>query len=115
VIEGWLLIKHDRTALVCAIYGLDLDASNINTSNLDLISQTNPNHFDIMKDILMSDPNLYYATLDSPQYEIKGITPLCLTSYLGKTDIIQLLLDDGRVNVDGTDSKNATALMYAGK
>ncbi|KAG0766413.1 hypothetical protein G6F60_000416 [Rhizopus arrhizus] len=104
-----------RTALVCAIYGLDLDASNINTSNLDLISQTNPNHFDIMKDILMSDPNLYYATLDSPQYEIKGITPLCLTSYLGKTDIIQLLLDDGRVNVDGTDSKNATALMYAAR
>ncbi|RCI03883.1 hypothetical protein CU098_010454 [Rhizopus stolonifer] len=104
-----------RTALVCAIYGLDLDASNINTSNLDLISQTNSQHFEIMKNIIMCHPNLYYATLDSPQYEIKGITPLCLTSYLGKTDIIQLLLDDGRVNVDGTDSKNATALMYASR
>ncbi|GAA5809234.1 hypothetical protein MFLAVUS_002639 [Mucor flavus] len=104
-----------RTALVCAIYGLDLDASNINTSNLPLISQTNPSHFDIMKNILLCHPNLYYATLDSPQYEIKGITPLCLASYLGKSDIIQLLLDDGRVNVDGTDSKNATALMYAAR
>lgn len=104
-----------RTALVCAIYGLDLDASNINTSNLHLISQTNPSHFDIMKNILLCHPNLYYATLDSPQYEIKGITPLCLASYLGKADIIQLLLDDGRVNVDGTDSKNATALMYAAR
>jgi ankyrin repeat protein len=104
-----------RTALVCAIYGLDLDASNINTSNLHLISQTNSSHFDIMKNILLCHPNLYYATLDAPQYEIKGITPLCLASYLGKADIIQLLLEDGRVNVDGTDSKNATALMYAGK
>lgn len=99
---------------MCAIYGLDLDASNINTSNLHLISQTNASHFDIMKNILLCHPNLYYATLDAPQYEIKGITPLCLASYLGKADIIQLLLEDGRVNVDGTDSKNATALMYAG-
>lgn len=99
---------------MCAIYGLDLDASNINTSNLHLISQTHPSHFDIMKNILLCHPNLYYATLDSPQYEIKGITPLCLASYLGKADIIQLLLEDGRVNVDGADSKNATALMYAG-
>ncbi|KAL0136013.1 hypothetical protein V8B55DRAFT_1395629 [Mucor lusitanicus] len=104
-----------RTALVCAIYGLDLDASNINTSNLHLISQTNASHFDIMKNILLCHPNLYYATLDAPQYEIKGITPLCLASYLGKADIIQLLLEDGRVNVDGTDSKNATALMYAAR
>ncbi|KAI9483924.1 MAG: hypothetical protein EXX96DRAFT_606855 [Benjaminiella poitrasii] len=104
-----------RTALVCAIYGLDLDASNINTSNLHLISQTNMNHFDIMKNILLCHPNLHYATLDSPQYEIKGITPLCLASYLGKASIIQLLLEDDRVNVDGTDSKNATALMYAAR
>ncbi|KAI8073501.1 uncharacterized protein B0P05DRAFT_573039 [Gilbertella persicaria] len=104
-----------RTAIVCAIYGLDLDASNINTSNLHLISQTNATHFDIMKNILLCHPNLYSATLDSPQYEIKGITPLCLASYLGKAEVIQLLLEDGRVNVDGTDSKNATALMYAAR
>ncbi|KAG0173493.1 hypothetical protein DFQ30_007845 [Apophysomyces sp. BC1015] len=104
-----------RTALICAIYGLDLDATNINTSNLDLISQTHETHLDIMKNALLSHPNLYASTLDSPQYEIKGITPLCLASYLGKAEIIQLLLDDGRVNVDGTDSKNATALMYAAR
>ncbi|KAI8989343.1 hypothetical protein BDB01DRAFT_904073 [Pilobolus umbonatus] len=104
-----------RTALVCAIYGLDLNASDINTSNLHLISQTNTFHFDVMKNILLCHPNLSCATLDSPQNEIKGITPLCLASYLGKADIIQLLLDDGRVHVDGTDSKNATALMYAAR
>ncbi|KAI8393691.1 uncharacterized protein BYT42DRAFT_640825 [Radiomyces spectabilis] len=104
-----------RTALVCAIYGLDLDASNINTSNLHLIAQTHERHFDIMKNILLRHPNLYVSTLDASQYEIKGITPLCLASYLGKAEIIQLLLDDGRVNVDGTDSKNATALMYAAR
>lgn len=68
-----------------------------------------------MKNVLLRHPNLYVATLDAPQYEIKGITPLCLASYLGKSDIIQLLLEDGRVDVNGTDSKNASALMYAGK
>ncbi|CAO3628714.1 unnamed protein product [Cunninghamella echinulata] len=104
-----------RTALICAIYGLDLDASNINTSNLHLISQTHESHYDIMKSVLLRHPNLYVSTLDSPQYEIKGITPLCLASYLGKSDIIQLLLDDGRIDVDGTDSKNASALMYAAR
>lgn len=68
-----------------------------------------------MKNILLVHPNLYVTTLDSPQYDIKGITPLCLASYLGKDELIQLLLEDGRVNVDGTDSKSATALMYAGE
>lgn len=108
------VVPH-RTALICAIYGLDMDASNIDASNLPLISKTHESHVSILKNVLLRHPNLYVSTLDSPQYEIKGITPLCLASYLGKSDIIQLLLDDGRVNVDGTDSKNASALMYAGK
>ncbi|KAL0091226.1 ankyrin repeat-containing domain protein [Phycomyces blakesleeanus] len=107
--------ERGRTALICAIYGLDLDAANINTTNLPLISQTHPSHLEMMKSILLRHPNLHVSTLDSPQYEIKGITPLCLASYLGKADIIQLLLDDGRVNVDGADSKQATALMYASR
>lgn len=105
---------HFRTALVCAIYGLDLDVGSINTSNLPLISQTHEHHLDIMKNVIMCHPNIFVSTLDSPQFEIQGITPLCLASYLGKADIIRLLLDDGRVNVDGTDSKSATPLMYAG-
>ncbi|KAI8338374.1 hypothetical protein BC941DRAFT_373695 [Chlamydoabsidia padenii] len=104
-----------RTALICAIYGLDLDTSNINPTNLPLISKTHEEHLSIMKNVLLRHPNLYVATLDAPQYEIKGITPLCLASYLGKSDIIQLLLEDGRVNVNGTDSKNASALMYAAR
>ncbi|KAI9249209.1 hypothetical protein BDA99DRAFT_564557 [Phascolomyces articulosus] len=104
-----------RTALICAIYGLDLDVGDINTANLPLISQTHEHHFEIMKNILLRHPNIDVTTLNSPQYEIKGITPLCLASYLGKTEIIQLLLEDGRVNVDGTDSKSATAFMYAAR
>ncbi|CAO3598400.1 unnamed protein product [Absidia cylindrospora] len=104
-----------RTALICAIHGLDMDASDINTSNLHLISQTHHTHLLIMKKILLRHPNLYVSTLNSPQYEIKGITPLCLASYLGKSEMIELLLEDGRVDVDGTDSKNASALMYAAR
>ena len=92
-----------------------MDVGDINTANLPLISQTHEHHFDVMKNILLCHPNIDVTTLNSPQYEIKGITPLCLASYLGKTEIIQLLLEEGRVNVDGTDSKSATAFMYAGK
>ncbi|KAI9493692.1 hypothetical protein BDB00DRAFT_928824 [Zychaea mexicana] len=104
-----------RTALICAIYGLDLDVADINTANLPLISKTHEHHLEIMRNILLRHPNIDVTTLNSPQYEIKGITPLCLASYLGKAEIIQLLLEDGRVNVDGTDSKSATALMYAAR
>lgn len=111
----WVTQIYCRTALICAIYGLDLDVGNINTTNLPLISKTHDAHYDIMKNILLRHPNLFVSTLDAPQFEIKGITPLCLASYLSKTDVIQLLLEDGRINVDGTDSKSATALMYAGK
>ncbi|KAI8344279.1 hypothetical protein BC941DRAFT_491902 [Chlamydoabsidia padenii] len=104
-----------RTALICAIFGLDLDTSDINPACLQLISKTHESHLSIMKNVLLRHPNLYVATLNAPQYEINGITPLCLASYLGKSDIIQLLLEDGRVDVNGTDSKNKSALIYAAR
>lgn len=68
-----------------------------------------------MRNCLLGHPNLHVATLDAAQNEATGITPLCLASYLGKTEMMTLLLEDGRVNVDGADNKNATPLMYAGE
>jgi hypothetical protein len=60
------------------------------------------------------DPHLDPKMLDSPQHQVKGITLLCLASYLCKDEVVKILLNDGRIRADGTDSKNATALMYAG-
>jgi ankyrin repeat protein len=104
-----------RTAIMCAIYGLDLDSNCINSANAPLIAQTHPTHLSIMRNCLLGHPNLHVATLDAAQNEATGITPLCLASYLGKTEMMTLLLEDGRVNVDGADNKNATPLMYAGE
>ncbi|KAI9279718.1 hypothetical protein BC943DRAFT_363723 [Umbelopsis sp. AD052] len=104
-----------RTAIMCAIYGLDLDSSCINGANAPLIAQTHPAHLDIMRNCLLGHHNLHVATLDSAQNDANGITPLCMASYLGKTEIMTLLLEDGRVNVDGADNKNATPLMYAAR
>ncbi|KAH8554577.1 hypothetical protein BGW37DRAFT_405434, partial [Umbelopsis sp. PMI_123] len=104
-----------RTAVMCAIYGLDLDSSCINGANAPLIAQTHQSHLDIMRNCLLGHHNLHVATLDSAQNDANGITPLCMASYLGKTEIMTLLLEDGRVNVDGADNKNATPLMYAAR
>ncbi|KAI8576266.1 hypothetical protein K450DRAFT_179544 [Umbelopsis ramanniana AG] len=68
-----------------------------------------------MRNCLLGHHNLHVATLDSAQNDANGITPLCMASYLGKTEIMTLLLEDGRVNVDGADNKNATPLMYAAR
>ncbi|KAM3586816.1 hypothetical protein VKS41_001872 [Umbelopsis sp. WA50703] len=68
-----------------------------------------------MRNCLLSHPNLHVSTLDAAQNDATGITPLCLASYLGKTEMMELLLEDGRVNVDGADNKNATPLMYAAR
>ncbi|OZJ05883.1 hypothetical protein BZG36_00910 [Bifiguratus adelaidae] len=102
-----------RTPLICAIYGID--TLDITAANLPLISQTHPAHLSIMRSCLLRHPNLHSETLNAAQDEIKGITPLCLASYLGKNEVVKLLLDDGRVAVDGRDRKNATALMYAAR
>ncbi|ORX92853.1 ankyrin, partial [Basidiobolus meristosporus CBS 931.73] len=46
---------------------------------------------------------------------LNGITPLCLASYLGKSDVVSVLIKEGGANVDATDSNGATPLMYAAR
>ncbi|KAF9999494.1 hypothetical protein BGZ79_006885 [Entomortierella chlamydospora] len=102
-----------RTPLLCAIYGLD--TLTITPANLALISQTSPAHLSILRNCILPHPSITLSTLNAPQDEIKGITPLCLASYLGKEVVVRCLLEAGKVDVDATDRKGATALMYAGK
>ncbi|KAG0345806.1 hypothetical protein BG004_003052 [Podila humilis] len=102
-----------RSALLCAVYGLD--TLTITPANLALISQTSPAHLSIIRNCILPHPSITLSTLNAPQDEIKGITPLCLASYLGKEVVVKCLLEAGKVDVDATDRKGATALMYAVK
>ncbi|KAI1297033.1 hypothetical protein EDD11_007256, partial [Mortierella claussenii] len=102
-----------RTPLLCAVYGLD--TLTITPANLALISQTTPAHLSILRNCILPHPSITLSTLNAPQDEIKGITPLCLASYLGKEVVVKCLLEAGKVDVDATDRKGATALMYAAR
>ncbi|KAF9430706.1 hypothetical protein BGZ94_004697 [Podila epigama] len=102
-----------RSALLCAVYGLD--TLTITPANLALISQTSPAHLSILRNCILPHPSITLSTLNAPQDEIKGITPLCLASYLGKEVVVKCLLEAGKVDVDATDRKGATALMYAAR
>ncbi|KAG0215925.1 hypothetical protein BGX28_007151 [Mortierella sp. GBA30] len=102
-----------RTPLLCAVYGLD--TTTITPANLALISQTSPAHLSILRNCILPHPSITLSTLNAPQDEIKGITPLCLASYLGKEVVVKCLLEAGKVDVDATDRKGATALMYAAR
>ncbi|KAG0267584.1 hypothetical protein BG011_002892 [Mortierella polycephala] len=102
-----------RTPLLCAVYGLD--TLTITPANLALISQTSPAHLSILRNCILPHPSITLSTLNAPQDEIKGITPLCLSSYLGKEVVVKCLLEAGKVDVDATDRKGATALMYAAR
>ncbi|KAF9359189.1 hypothetical protein BGX34_008509 [Mortierella sp. NVP85] len=102
-----------RTPLLCAVYGLD--TLTITPANLALISQAKPAHLSILRNCILPHPSITLSTLNAPQDEIKGITPLCLASYLGKDVIVKCLLEAGKVDVDATDRKGATALMYAAR
>ncbi|KAF9167526.1 hypothetical protein DFQ26_004298 [Actinomortierella ambigua] len=102
-----------RTPLLCAVYGLD--TLTITPANLAMISQTLPAHLSILRNCILPHPSITLSTLNAPQDEIKGITPLCLASYLGKEVVVRCLLEGGKVDVDATDRKGATALMYAAR
>ncbi|RUS13844.1 ankyrin repeat-containing domain protein, partial [Jimgerdemannia flammicorona] len=98
--------------LVCAIYGLDTLA--ITSTNLSLVSSTHPLHLSALR-ALLHHPNLHTSTIDAPQEDIHGVTPLCLASYLGKAEVVSSLLEEANVNVEGGEKSGATALMYAAR
>ncbi|KAL1923528.1 uncharacterized protein VTP21DRAFT_8508 [Calcarisporiella thermophila] len=104
-----------RTPLVCAIYGLD--AMTITTQNLPLISQSHPKHLAVIEKCLLFHPNISRETLNDPQKAIRGITPLCLASYLGKEPVLRLLLEmvGKGIDIDATDYNGATPLMYGAR
>ena len=53
-------------------------------------------------------PNIYYV--DQNKYQI---TPLIYASKLGLSNIVKILLDNPKININQTDGKRHTALFYA--
>lgn len=105
--------SRGRTALICAIYGID--TLTLDTSTLACITKQELGHARVM-DRLLRQPTLSLSSLNAPQDAIKGITPLALASYLGKDRIVASLLQDGtHCQVNSCDRNGATALMYAAR
>ncbi|ORX59859.1 ankyrin [Piromyces finnis] len=108
-----------RTPFICCIYG-SLDTLLVTPENYSKIVQITDNHLKIAKIYLKwlrnNDIDNFDIVVNLPQNNtgLRGITPLCLASYLGKTKLVKLLIEEG-ADVNGQDKNGATALMYAGK
>jgi hypothetical protein len=103
-----------RTAIVCAIYG-SIDSVDINPTTFKTIMTCLPQQTSILNLILSFIAKYYSSTVLSHYIDsivMESITPLCLASYLGKTDLVKLLIAYG-ANVDAQDLSHSTPLMYA--
>lgn len=107
-----------RNAITCAIYG-SLDTLVITPANYAAITECKPQHVAILKILLQHfakklKKEEFDEAVNKPQDGpfLRGITPLCLASYLGKVELVRVLLEEGTA-VDARDRNGATALMYA--
>ncbi|KAJ3042558.1 hypothetical protein HDV00_007092 [Rhizophlyctis rosea] len=86
------------------------------------VTRTTPEHLSLARlimDGLLALPDGYRSFIklvDGPQNapDLRGITPLCLAAYLGKSEMVQTLLEGG-ANSNAQDVNGATALMYAAR
>lgn len=92
---------------------------NITPKIYDEITRCDPSHVAITSLLAKSlavSPEKFKEVVDLPQdgEALKGITPLCMASYLGKDQIVRALLEQG-ADVNSLDKNGATALMYAAR
>jgi len=111
--------SRGRTPFICCIYG-SLDTLLVTPENYSKIVQISDNHLIIAKIFLKwlrnSGTENFNNIVNFPQNNsgLRGITPLCLASYLGKTKLVKILIEEG-ADVNGQDKNGATALMYAAR
>ncbi|KAJ3130184.1 hypothetical protein HK098_005431 [Nowakowskiella sp. JEL0407] len=129
---GASLNKKDgrgRTPLICSIFG-NLDSVIVTAKNFNTITTQTEPHQAICRNILhalirnnrtnstVSDPPsvIFAEVVNSPQDGafLRGITPLCLSAYLGKEKLCTILLENG-ADVNSRDRNGASALMYAAR
>ncbi|RKP11523.1 hypothetical protein BJ684DRAFT_21901, partial [Piptocephalis cylindrospora] len=89
---------RERSALLCAIYGLD--TLRATQATLDYLTLEHPSHLTILQDPLLSHPRLSSRSLHAPQDAVLGLTLACLAAYLDKPRVLELLLTVGRVEPD---------------
>ncbi|TPX69113.1 hypothetical protein SpCBS45565_g02695 [Spizellomyces sp. 'palustris'] len=112
---------RSRSALACAIYG-SIDTLEITAHNFKSVTQCRTEHITIAQLILRhlksqsNSKEIFDQVVNQPQEGplLRGITLLCLAAYLGKSEQVRVLLEEG-ADVNGRDKNGATALMYAAR
>jgi hypothetical protein len=63
--------------------------------------------------LLVAHPHVSLYTLNAPQDEMRGVTPLGVAAWLNAIAAVRVCLDDGAgvVAVDAPDAHDATPLM----
>lgn len=75
------------------------DASFMNSKRLETIKK------------ILEHPEISLYTLNAPNSELKGVTPLGVCAWMNTLPAVRRLLESGKVSVNGTDNHGATALM----
>ncbi|KAL5033479.1 hypothetical protein BDV3_000455 [Batrachochytrium dendrobatidis] len=111
--------SRDRTAIICCIYG-SCDTLTITSQNQLIVTKTTSNHIAIMRlllRILVKDtPDMFDECANNPQSGklLRGVTPLCLAAYLGKSEMVRTLIQSGAM-ANAQDLNGSTPLMYAAR
>ncbi|KAJ3136859.1 hypothetical protein HDU90_002425 [Geranomyces variabilis] len=120
--------QHQRSAIIATIYGTTSNAPPITPTSFEEATQSRPEHASILRVLLRhilsragdaSEPSnrvMFDELVDRPQDGpwLRGITPLALAAYLGKAELVRVMLEEG-ADVDARDANGATALMYAAR
>ncbi|KAH6592330.1 hypothetical protein BASA61_004653 [Batrachochytrium salamandrivorans] len=114
--------SRERTALICCIYG-SCDTLTITPMNQASVTKVTSNNIAIgrlllrtLKKDTLEEPELFNECVNEPQSGplLRGVTPLCLAAYLGKTEMIRILIQNGAFP-DAKDLNGSTPLMYAAR
>ncbi|KAJ3175578.1 hypothetical protein HDU87_006075 [Geranomyces variabilis] len=120
--------QHQRSAIIATIYGTTSNSPPITPTSFEEATQSRPEHASILRVLLRhilsragdaSEPSnrvMFDELVDRPQDGpwLRGITPLALAAYLGKAELVRVMLEEG-ADVDARDANGATALMYAAR
>ncbi|KAJ3156714.1 Ankyrin repeat domain-containing protein 22 [Geranomyces michiganensis] len=121
--------QHQRSAIIATIYGTTSNNLPTTPASFEEATQSRPEHASILRVLLRhilsravsdsSEPSnrvMFDELVDRPQEGpwLRGITPLALAAYLGKAELVQVMLEEG-ADVDARDANGATAIMYAAR
>ncbi|KAI0035363.1 hypothetical protein K488DRAFT_83069 [Vararia minispora EC-137] len=100
-----------RSSLACAFTGADWETADASDASF-----MNPARLAVIQ-LLVTHPHISLYTLNAPQDELRGVTPLGVAAWLNAAEAVRICLDAGAglFAIDSPDAHNATALMYASR